>query len=129
LAYIYGYPDFERYEDKDLAGYMTVFVGVMLGNDEANNALRQISKSLVSNSANAADFAPAQSKTTLPDVLMKQIGKWLGISITKRIPARLAVKTVPLLGAITSGALTFATFSSETGKLKEKLREEFKSLQ
>jgi len=123
LAYIYGYPDLEQGGDEDFLQYMTIFIGVMSGNEAAVKIIQEISKNL---SEQILKRLPriALTKTTIYP-LAKQIARWLGIKITKPIFARGIAKLVPLIGALLSGGLTMLTFSIETSRFKDNLRKDF----
>ena len=55
--------------------------------------------------------------------VIKQVGKWLGIKVTKERVADIASKAVPIIGAPISGAMTYWTFKPMAKRLKKHLEE------
>jgi uncharacterized membrane protein len=55
--------------------------------------------------------------------LIKQIAKWLGISLTKETFAQGIAKIIPIIGGVASGAVTIAMFLPMANKLKNQLRD------
>ncbi|MFT8703721.1 MAG: hypothetical protein ABF755_03025 [Oenococcus oeni] len=49
--------------------------------------------------------------------LLKKIGTAIGLQVTKKTASSLVTKTVPIIGGIASGGLTFLTFRSMGKKL------------
>lgn len=123
LAYIYGYPDLcdENGNFTESAqNLLTTFVGVMGGVAAANKVIQEI-----------AEQAQKQVVKRLPEYaltkgilypLVKQVAKWIGISISKQSFARGVSKFVPILGGAVSGGLTYYTFKPQAKKLMGKLK-------
>lgn len=125
LAYLYGMPNLCDKDGKftevsqDL---LTLYVGVMMGVSVANNAIKSISKAFA---VQVAKRLPKQALTkTFYYPLIKQIAKWLGVSLTKKSFSNGLSKVIPLLGGIISGGLTLATFYPSAKRLQKKLREQ-----
>ena len=55
--------------------------------------------------------------------LVRQVAKWIGVSLTKQSFSRGVAKFVPIVGGLVSGVLTFFTFRHQSKKLKNKLKE------
>lgn len=55
--------------------------------------------------------------------LIKQIGKWIGINVTKNTFARSVSKVVPILGGLVSAGVTAAMMKPMAKRLKNHLRE------
>lgn len=56
--------------------------------------------------------------------LIKQIAKWIGISLTKSSFAKALGKVIPIVGGAISGGLTLATFRPQAKRLQKKLQEQ-----
>ena len=125
LGYIYGWPDLldEKQQFSEASrNVLTLFVGVMLGAGAANKAVTEIGKKL---STQVAKRLPQQALTkTAYYPIVKQVGKWIGMKVTKETFARGASKFVPVLGGVLSGGLTFLTFKPMANKLQKQLKED-----
>lgn len=123
LAYIYGYPDLcdeNGAFTESAQNLLTTFVGVMGGVVAANKVIQEI-----------AEQAQKQVIKRLPEYaltkgilypLVKQVAKWIGVSLTKQSFARGVSKFVPILGGVVSGGLTYYTFKPQAKKLMGKLK-------
>ena len=123
LAYIYGYPDLcdeNGAFTESAKNLLTIFVGVMGGVIAANKVIQEI-----------AEQAQKQVVKRLPEYaltkgilypLVKQVAKWIGVSLTKQSFARGVSKFVPILGGVVSGGLTYYTFKPQAKKLMGKLK-------
>lgn len=125
LGYIYGWPDLldEKQEFSETSrNVLTLFVGVMLGAGAANKAVTEIGQKL---STQVAKRLPQQALTkTAYYPIIKQVGKWIGLKVTKESFAKGASKIVPVLGGVLSGGLTFFTFKPMANKLQKQLKED-----
>lgn len=90
-----------------------------MGSREAVQAINTITKALAE-----------QAVKRLPRVALarygfynvaKQVGKWIGIRLTKDSFAKGAGKVIPLIGAPISATLTYWTFKPMASKLKKQL--------
>lgn len=128
LGYIYGWPDLldEKQQFSEASrNILTLFVGVMLGAGAANKAVTEVGKKL---SIQVAKRLPQQALTkTAYYPIIKQVGKWIGMKVTKETFAKGASKFVPILGGVLSGGLTFFTFKPMANKLHAKLKEDSNS--
>lgn len=125
LGYIYGWPDLlddNGGVTEATRNVLTVFIGVMMGAQAASKALGEITKRFA---MQVAKRLPQQALTkTAWYPIIKQIGKWLGIQVTKQGVGKSAAKVVPILGGILSGGITLATFRPMAGRLQRELRQE-----
>ena len=122
LAYLYGWPDLmeEGEPDEETKMRLTMLMGVMMGAEGANMVLREV----------AAQFGDqvrrrlprhALTKTTWYP-LLKQIGKWIGVSITKQSFARGLSKLIPILGGFISAGVTWWMLDKMAKRLRGHLR-------
>lgn len=125
LGYIYGWPDLLDENggvSEGARNVLTVFIGVMMGAQAANKALGEISKRLA---IQVAKRIPQQALTkTSWYPIIKQIGKWLGVQVTKQGVGKTGSKLIPILGGFLSGGITLATFRPMAGRLQRELRNE-----
>ena len=125
LAYLYGIPDL-RDENGNLTetsqNMLTLFVGIMMGVAAANNAIREISKAFA---AQVVKRLPQQALTkTAYYPAIKQVAKWIGISLTTKTFSKQVGKFIPFLGGLFSGVLTASTFLPAAKRLQQKLKEQ-----
>ena len=119
LIYLYGWPsltDVNNQLDDESKNIMTLFVGVMMGNKVAIEAL---TKMVTQMSANAGMKI---SETVLAHYVVK-IAQWIGINMTKESFAKGVGKVLPLVGAPISATITYYTFRPMARRLKKHLDE------
>ena len=125
LAYLYGFPDLcnEKGEFTETSQDMlTLFVGVMSGVAAANNVIGKVSKAFA---AQVVKRLPQKALTkTFYYPIIKQIAKWLGVSLTKGSFAKSVGKLIPVVGGVISGGLTAVTFKPAAKRLQKKLQEQ-----
>ena len=123
LAYIYGYPDLcDEHGNftESASSLLTVFVGIMSGVGVANKVIQELAEQF---QKEVIRRLPRYALTkTFFYPIIKQIAKWIGISLTKQSFAKGVSKFVPILGGIVSGGLTYKTFKPQSKKLMFKLR-------
>lgn len=125
LAYLYGIPDLCD-ENGNLTetsqDMLTLFVGVMSGVAAANNVIGKVSKAFA---AQVVKRLPQKALTkTFYYPIIKQIAKWLGVSLTKGSFAKSVGKLIPVIGGVISGGLTAVTFKPAAKRLQKKLQEQ-----
>lgn len=117
LMYLYGWPSLtgatNQLDDESLH-IMTLFVGVMMGNKLAVEALAKI---VTMSSKNAGIKL---SETFIAHYVIK-IAQWIGVDLTKESFAKGAGKVLPLVGAPISATITFYTFRPMARRLKRHL--------
>ncbi|MCV3296572.1 hypothetical protein NRF22_05520 [Oenococcus kitaharae] len=111
VAYVFGRPSIFN-EDGALteAGEREVmlYLGAMLGVAAANSGLMLVSRGLGATAGKKMLQAALTKTFWYP--LMKKIGAAIGLQVTKKTASSLVTKTVPIIGGIASGGLTFLTF-------------------
>ena len=125
LAYIYGWPTFydENGEiDSETRSVLTVLMGVMMGSHVARKLLFKYQPIAVT--AFAKQFAKKPLTKTIYYPLVKQVGKWIGIQVTKGTFAKGVSKIIALIGGGISGALTYFTLKPMAIRLKEHFKEQ-----
>ena len=125
LGYLYGWPDLLDEKGQITEGtrnVLTLFVGVMLGAQAANELVGEIAKRV---SMQAAKRLPQQALTkTMYYPVIKQVAKWIGFKMAKDTFKKGVGKAIPILGGVISGAITAISFKPRAEKLQKHLREE-----
>ena len=125
LGYIYGWADLlddKKQITEGTKNILTLFIGVMMGANAANQAIKELSK-IASKEVAKRISQKALTKTSWYPIV-KEVGKWVGVKITKEVTGKGISKLVPLLGALTSGGLTYVSFKEMAVKLRNCLKQE-----
>lgn len=121
LAYIYGWDDFFDGEADDSTKAMfMVLLGLAFGVNGASSILSSIAKGSL-NQLQKSILKHAVTKTTWYP-LLKKLAKSIGCNLTKKSLAQTISKAIPVVGGLTSGALTLITFPPMAKKIKNHLR-------
>jgi hypothetical protein len=125
LLYLYGFPeiDLEENESKfDDATMNTLIIcfGVMNGVAGANKALIEIAKALGAGVEKQL-MKKALTKGTLYPIV-KSVSKWFGIKMTKKVFAGFFNKSIPILGGLLGGSITYLSFKPCCDNLKANLK-------
>jgi hypothetical protein len=123
LAYLYSWPNlFSQNKEKlddGTESVLILFIGVMVGVQGATSALEKFSVVIA---ARIATELPKQALTKgaiYPAV--KSVAGALGVKLTTRTFASGVSKIVPVLGAITSGGITLASYWTMSKRLQKHL--------
>lgn len=114
LAYLYGWQEFAGKDldgdnmDDGLINQLTLFVGVMFGVKAANTAVTKIAQAAAANVSSIIMKRALTKGAIYPFV--KKIAKYIGVKMTKDLFTKGVGKVIPVVGAVTSGAITFAGF-------------------
>ncbi|MCI9233571.1 MAG: hypothetical protein HFH08_03105 [Bacilli bacterium] len=125
LLYLYGFPDIEVDEEQllDSATLNTIIIcmGVMYGVASANIALKSMAKAL-GVGVEKQLLKKALTKGTIYPIV-KQVAKWFNVRMTKEIFAGFFKKSIPVVGGVIGGGITYFSFKPCCEKLKETLRD------
>ena len=119
LIYLYGWPsltDVNNQLDDESLKIMTLFVGVMMGNKMAVEAVSKIM-------TQASRHAGAKISETVIAHYAVKIAQWIGVNMTKEGFAKGVGKVIPLVGAPISATITYYTFRPMARRLKKHLDE------
>ncbi|MBR4391832.1 MAG: hypothetical protein IKT08_06995 [Bacteroidales bacterium] len=119
LIYLYGWPpltDINNQLDDESLNIMTLFVGVMMGNKMAIEALAKLATQMSKNASVKI------SETVIAHYAVK-IAQWIGVNMTKESFAKGVGKVIPLVGAPISATITYYTFRPMARRLKKHLDE------
>lgn len=122
LAYLYGAQDLwidGEIDDEAVRGQLILYCGVMFGVSGAAAGVRilssQIAKTILKK-------LPQKALTkTLWYPIVKQIGKLVGIKVTKNTVAKGVSKAIPVVGGVISGGLNFASMLPMAKRLASSL--------
>ena len=123
LAYLYGWPDLlkEDMADEETKTRITLLIGVMMGAQAANKIISEVAEQFA---REIVRRLPRQALTkTAYYPLIKQVGRWIGINVTKNTFARGVSRVVPIVGGLVSAGITAAMMKPMAKRLKDHLRE------
>ena len=119
LIYLYGWPELTSVNnqlDDESLNILTLFVGVMMGNKLAIEALAKLATQMSKN-------AGMKISETVLALYAVKIAQWIGINMTKEGFAKGVGKVIPLVGAPISATITYYTFRPMARRLKKHLDE------
>ena len=130
LLYLYGFPQIEYKEneqtfDTETMNQIILCMGVMFGVANAKNGLLAIAKALGTGVEKQLVKKALTKGTIYP--IVKSISKWFGVKMTKEVFAGFFKKTIPLVGGVVGGGLSYATFKPCCTKLKTVLEDTYLS--
>ena len=123
LAYLYGWPDFLKNGkvDDDTKLHITLLIGTMLGAAQANRVIVEVAKRIAEQVARRVPRMTLTRTAWYP--IIKQIARWIGVSITRGSFARGLSKVVPIVGGVVSAGVTAGAMTLMANRLKNHLRE------
>ncbi len=126
LLYLYGFPEIDTAEkghkfDSETMNILIICLGVMYGAAGANNALKAMAKALA-NGVEKKLIKTALTKGTIYPIV-KSTASWFGKKMTKEVFAGFFKKTIPVVGGVIGGGITFITFKPCCDKLKASLQD------
>ena len=126
MLYLYGFPEIDTSEenlllDSETLNSLTVCLGVMYGVAGANNAIKAMAKALAKGVEKQL-LKKALTKGTIYPIV-KAVAKWFGQKMTKEVFAGFFKKSIPVVGGVIGGGITFATFKPCCYRLKEALQD------
>lgn len=122
LMYLYGFPQLDidnEILDSSTLNTLILCLGVMYGVAGANNAIKVMAKALAVG-INKKFMQTAVTKGTIYPIV-KSVAKWFGITLTKKMTSGVISKSVPIIGGVVAGTLTYVTFKPCCEKLKIEL--------
>ena len=125
LAYLYGFEEFEFNESEvsdDTLNQVMIFLGVMYGVQGANAGVKLIAQTVSQKIAKTLANKALTKGAIYP--IVKKISLTVGFSMTKPLFATGVSRTVPVIGGVVTGGLTYATFKP----LSYNLQKSFKKL-
>lgn len=125
LLYLYGFPEIDTTEGQMLdSSTMNTFIicmGVMYGVAGANTALKSMAKALGLGVEKKLINTALTKGTIYP--IVKSVAKWFNVRMTKEIFAGFFKKSIPVVGGVIGGGITYATFKHCCERLKKTLKD------
>ena len=124
LTYLYGAQDLWQdgeVNEELVKNQLILYCGVMFGVAGASAGVRLLSTQLAKT---AFKKLPQKALTkTFWYPIIKQIGKGVGIKVTKKALAKGVEKVIPVIGGVVAGAMTFASMKPMASRLLHTLEE------
>lgn len=125
LLYLYGFPEIDIKDEQLIdSGTMNTFIicmGVMYGVAGANTALKSMAKALGLGVEKKLIHTALTKGTIYP--IVKSVAKWFNVRMTKEIFAGFFKKSIPVVGGLIGGGLTYLSFKPCCEKLKDALQD------
>ena len=123
--YLYGFPEIDIEDEQllDSATMNTIIVcmGVMYGVAGANTALKTMATALGKGVEKKLINTALTKGTIYP--IVKSVAKWFNVRMTKEIFAGFFKKTIPVVGGVIGGGITYASFKPCCERLKNTLKD------
>lgn len=126
LMYLYGFPEINVEEknetfDSETLNILIICFGVMYGVAGANNAIKAMAAGLAKGVSKKI-MSTALTKGTLYPIV-KSVAKWFGVKMTKKMLAGMVQKSLPVVGGVIGGGITYLSFKPCCDKLKSSLQD------
>lgn len=125
VAYVYGWKSFlsdTKDVDDETLGMLAAFLGVMMGVAGASTSVTAFAAQVARPAIQKKIAGVALTKTAWYTP-MKQVLRVIGVKLTKDSFAKAVAKTVPVVGGVISGSLTYASLRIQSGRLIRHLRQ------
>lgn len=126
LLYLYGFPEINIKEkgetiDSETMNILIICLGVMYGVAGVNNAIKAMAKAL-GKGVEKQLLNKALTKGTIYPIV-KNVSKWFGVKMTKDVFAGFFKKSIPVVGGIIGGGITYYSFKPCCDRLKLSLQD------
>lgn len=122
LIYLYGWDDLNldsKEINDETKNLLTLLLGIMFGVKTAVDTVNKLAAQIATQVAKKLPQKALTKDIIYP--IVKKVARSLGIKMTKQIFASGIAKAVPVIGAVTSGGVTFGTFKPMSEKLRKYL--------
>lgn len=123
LLYLYGFPEIDinsqQLLDSETINTLIVCMGVMYGVAGANTALKSMAKALGVGVEKKLINKALTKGTIYP--IVKSVAKWFNVRMTKEVFAGFFKKSIPIVGGVIGGSITYLSFKPCCEKLKTTL--------
>ena len=119
LSYLYGADDLwdnGQLDDEKVKNQLLLYCGVMFGVSGAVSGVRVLSTQLAKTTLKKLPQKALTKTFWYP--IVKQIGKAIGVKITKSTVAKGFSKVIPVIGGVLSGGLNFASMMPMANRLQ-----------
>lgn len=125
LLYLYGFPEIDTNEaqllDSATMNTLIICMGVMYGVAGANVALKSMAKALGLGVEKKLINKALTKGTIFP--IVRAVAKWFNVRLTKEVFAGFFKKSIPVIGGVIGGGITYLSFKPCCEKLKNTLKE------
>lgn len=121
IAYLSGMPSFSSIDEMtdEEANMAIIYLGIMFGSGSASAILNEVCKKI---GANALTKLPQVALTKVVGYqALKKLLKYVGIKLAKDTSIKGISKTIPIIGGIASGGVTFVSLKIVSNRLYEEL--------
>lgn len=122
LSYLYGADDLWKngqIDDEKVQSQLLLYCGVMFGVSGAVSGVRVLSTQIAKTTLKKLPQKALTKTFWYP--MVKQIGKAIGVKVTKSTVAKGISKAIPVLGGVISGGLNFASMMPMANRLQSAL--------
>lgn len=122
LSYLYGAEDLwqnGQIDDERVKNHLLLYCGVMFGVSGAASGVRVLSTQIAKTTLKKLPQKALTKTFWYP--LIKQIGKAIGVKVTKSTVAKSVSKAIPVIGGVISGGLNFASMMPMANRLQSAL--------
>lgn len=122
LSYLYGARDLWQngeVSEEQVQSQLILYCGVMFGVSGAISGVRVLSTQIAKTTLKRLPQKALMKTFWYP--IVKQIGKAIGVKVTKTTLARGVSKAIPIVGGVISGGLNFASMLPMANRLQETL--------
>ena len=122
LSYLYGAQDLGRdgqVDDEKVKNQLLLYCGVMFGVSGAVSGVRVLSTQIAKTTLKKSPQKALTKTFCYP--IVKQIGKAIGVKVTKTTVAKGFSKAIPVIGGVISGSINFASMMPMANRLQKTL--------
>lgn len=122
LSYLYGAQDLWRdgqVDDEKVTNQLLLYCGVMFGVSGAVSGVRVLSTQIAKTTLKKLPQKALTKTFWYP--IVKQIGKAIGVKVTKTTVAQGFSKAIPIIGGVISGSINFASMMPMANRLQKTL--------
>ena len=121
IAYLFGEDDLYEGNYKELPEEVQIrvisYLGIMFGASGASALIANVSKAAGMNLGKKVAQKALTKTAWYP--LVKKVGTIIGVNITKKSVGSIITKTVPIIGGLASGGITYITFKPMGARLAD----------
>lgn len=121
IAYLFGEDDLYEGNYKELPEEVQIriitYLGIMFGASGASALIVNVSKAAGMNIGKKVAMKPLMKTAWYPFV--RKVGTIIGVKITKKSVSSVITKTIPIIGGVASGGITYFTFKPMGARLAD----------
>ncbi len=127
LMYLYGFPQIISEDEEDVSidsatmNLLIVALGCMFGVAGANNLIKAVAKGLGTGVQKQLMKTALTKGTVYP--IVKNVAKWFGANMTKEVFSGFFKNSIPVVGGVIGGGITYLSFKPCCNRLKNSLKD------